>query len=111
MKPIIAVFALCSFLNIGSAQSAESIVGAWHFPNENCDTAMHVGAMSLKSDDVNCKFTSVKRVGNTVTWKGTCDDAEGTSAETVVATLKNGGLSIRYMKGGNVLPDLQRCGR
>jgi hypothetical protein len=107
-----AIPAMLSFLlNTQIAQSAESIVGDWHFPNESCDMAIHLGALSMKSEDVNCKFTSVKRAGNRVTWKGVCDDAEGSSAETVVATLKAGRLTIRYMKGGNVLHDLQRCGQ
>jgi hypothetical protein len=111
MKLAVAVFAFLLLLNTDAAQSAESIVGAWHFPDENCDSAIRLGAMSMKSEDVNCKFTSVKRVGNRVTWKGVCDDAEGSTQETVVATLKGKRLTIAYVKGGNVLRDLQKCGR
>lgn len=91
------------------AAKPASIVGNWRFPQESCEQAIRVGPMSLDSEDVACRFTSVKRQGATVTWKGSCDDAEGGSAETVIATESDGRLSIRYVNGGNLLAGLVRC--
>jgi hypothetical protein len=92
------------------AAAAQSIVGSWDFPENKCSSPIRLGPMSMKSDDVDCRFTSVKRKGNTVTWQGTCDDAEGSAAQIVTAKLgRNGRLTIRYAPGGNVLAGLMRC--
>jgi hypothetical protein len=92
------------------AAAAQSIVGAWDFPASNCSSPIRLGPMSMKSEDVTCRFTSVTRKGNTVTWKGVCDDAEGSAPQTVTAKLgSNGRLTIRYAPGGNVLAGLMRC--
>ena len=93
------------------AAKPKSIVGKWRFAQETCDMAITIGPMSMTSEDVNCRFTSVRRDGNRVTWQGACDDAEGGSNETVVATEQDGRLTIKYMKGGNVLENLVRCPR
>lgn len=96
------------------AQQPRSIVGTWHFPGQGCtfeQGAMRIGPMSLDSEDVHCKFTSVKREGNKVTWTGTCDDAEGNDKQTVTAIETAKGLTLRYHPGGNVLEGLQRCPR
>jgi hypothetical protein len=92
------------------AKAATSIVGTWDFPNQTCENPIHITAMALRSEDVDCHFKSVKRVGNTVIWKGKCDDAEGGSAQTVTARLSaNGQLTILYSPGGNVVEKLTRC--
>lgn len=91
------------------AAKPASIVGKWRFAEETCENAIRVGPLSLNSEDVACRFTSVKRNGATVTWQGNCDDAEGSSAETVIATAEGERLTIRYLKGGNVLEGLMRC--
>lgn len=96
------------------AQQPRSIVGTWHHPGQGCsfeEGAMRIGPMSLDSEDVHCKFTSVKREGNTVTWTGSCDDAEGQDRQTVIATETAKGLTIRYRPGGNVIEGLRRCPR
>lgn len=95
----------------GSACAAkpQSIVGKWHFPGESCEAAITIKPMELVSEDVHCVFQSVKRQNRTVIWKGACDDAEGGSVETVIATEANGKLTIRYQNGGNVLENLERC--
>lgn len=96
------------------AQNPRSIVGTWRFPDGGCtfeQGALRIGPMSLDSEDVHCKFTSVSRDGNTVTWKGGCDDAEGGKKQTVIATETSRGLTIRYHPGGNTLENLQRCPR
>lgn len=96
------------------AQNPRSIVGTWRFANGSCAVgqgALRIGPMSLDGEDVHCKFTSVSREGNTVTWKGGCDDAEGGSRQTVIATETSRGLTIRYHPGGNTLENLQRCPR
>lgn len=103
--------ALLALLLAPQAHAAKpaSIVGKWRFPQETCDQAIRIGPLSLNSEDVSCRFTSVRRSGSTVTWRGNCDDAEGSSSETVSATESEGRLTIRYLKGGNVLEGLMRC--
>jgi hypothetical protein len=92
------------------AFAAQSIVGSWDFPENKCSSPIIISAMAMKSEDVDCKFSTVTRSGNTVTWKGICDGAEGASNETVIAKLNaKGRLNIRYVPGGNVLPGLRRC--
>jgi hypothetical protein len=109
MKSLFLAFTVAMFVAPAAAGKPMSIVGNWAVPGETCANAIAVGPMSLKSEDVDCRFSSVKRVGHRVTWKGTCDDAEGSSREIVIATEKNGRLTIRYVNGGNVLKDLWRC--
>jgi len=109
MRTSISVLIVALLTIEGHAAKPASIVGKWRFPAETCDQAIRIGPMSLDSEDVACRFTSVKRVGATVTWQGNCDDAEGGSSETVIASEVNGRLTIRYAKGGNVLEGLLRC--
>jgi hypothetical protein len=109
MKFLLLTFTACAFAAPSAAGKPASIVGNWVFPEESCVNAIAIGPLSLKSEDVDCRFASVKRSGRRVTWKGICDDAEGSSQETVTATEKNGRLTIRYVNGGNVLKDLRRC--
>jgi hypothetical protein len=108
MKPIASLALILATTPIANAGT--SIVGAWDFPNQSCETPIRITAMAIKSDDVNCQFKSIKRLGNIVTWKGQCDDAEGSSEQTVIAKLNSKGeLTIKYMPGGNVLVGLRRC--
>ncbi len=92
--------------------AAKSIVGLWDFPENACSAPIRLSALAMISEDVDCRFSTVKRKGNTVTWKGVCDDAEGSANQTVIAKLNSRDrLTIRYVPGGNVLPNLVRCGR
>ncbi len=94
------------------AQAPRSVVGTWHLPGYGCkrdDSALTIKPMALEGEHVSCKFTSVKRSGNTVEWSGICDGAEGASRERVTATETAKGLTIRYFPGGNVIEGLQRC--
>ena len=92
------------------ANAARTIVGTWDFEGQNCLAPIRIGPKSLVSDDVNCTFATVSRKGDVVTWKGVCDSAEGSSAQTVIASLsQSGSLTIRYVPGGNVLENLWRC--
>ena len=76
MKPIAA--AMLMFLFAEPLHAAPpSIVGDWRFPEETVRSAIRIGPLSLDSEDVACRFTSVERDGNRVTWQGVCDDAEG----------------------------------
>lgn len=109
MKTWPALLAVSLLAPEAFAAKPESIVGKWRFAEETCEHAIRIGPLSLDSEDVACRFTSVKRDGATVTWQGHCDDAEGNSAETVVATAEGERLTIRYLKGGNVLEGLLRC--
>ena len=91
------------------AEKPMPILGKWAMPGGSCQEAISIGAKSMKSADVDCRFKTVKRKGHVVTWKGICDDAEGSDKQTVIATEKNGRLTIRYVPGGNVLENLWRC--
>lgn len=91
-----------------------TITGVWTFPGQGCkreDGALTIKPLALESEDVSCKFRTVKRTGNRVEWNGTCDDAEGSSRQKVIAIEVNGTLSIRYVPGGNLLEGLKRCPR
>jgi hypothetical protein len=105
----VVVAAACLVLTAAPALS-QSIVGRWS-DQANCasDSVITIGAMSLMSADVDCRFASVKRAGATVTWSGTCDGAEGSNRQTVIATLKGDVLSFRYVPGGNWVDNLRRC--
>jgi hypothetical protein len=94
------------------AQQYRTIVGVWNFPGQGCsreDGALTIGPMSLDGEDVTCRFRTVRRDANVVTWTGVCDGAEGNNRETVVASEVNNRLSIHYIQGGNVLNGLRRC--
>jgi hypothetical protein len=109
MRYCLALALLCLATLPALADELRSIVGNWRFAQESCALPIRIGPKSLTSEDVSCRFTSVVRNGRTVTWTGVCEDAEGSANETVVATERNGRLTIRYLKGGNVLADLVRC--
>jgi Protein of unknown function (DUF3617) len=105
-----AVFA--AGLSTVHADQPRTIVGLWSSVEGSClkdDGATVIGPKSLENIDVACRFATVQRKGNTVTWKGVCDDAEGSGEQTVTATERNGKLTIRYSPGGNVIEGLRRC--
>jgi hypothetical protein len=94
------------------AEPPRSIVGTWTSAGSACTRAagaLTIGPLSLDGEDVACRFSSVKREGNRVTWQGRCDDAEGGGRQIVIATEINGKLTIRYVPGGNVIDNLVRC--
>lgn len=94
------------------AQQPRSIVGFWRWPEAGCnrhDGAIRIMPMEMVSEDVTCKFASVKREGSTVIWQGSCDSAEGGSKQTVTATEANNRLTITFRPGGNKLEGLMRC--
>jgi hypothetical protein len=106
--------ATLSFLSAPLAAKSSSITGVWSAPGGSCKTTdglTTIKAMSLRNDDVVCLFRSVKRTGETVIWRGTCDGAEGSTQQVVTATEKNGKLTIAYSPGGNVINDMVRCPR
>ena len=106
------LFATFALLSAAPALAGQpSIVGRWGTPGDGCsgNLSIFIQPLSLSSEDVTCTFTSVKRAGNTVTWHGTCDDAEGSAEQTVIATLNGKVLSFRYEPGGNVVTGLRRC--
>lgn len=97
---------------LSRAEPPRSIVGTWTSAGSACTRAagaLTIGPLSLDGEDVACRFSSVKREGNRVTWQGRCDDAEGGGRQIVIATETNGKLTIRYVPGGNVIDNLVRC--
>jgi hypothetical protein len=109
MKLVTAAALALALASPALAEKPKSIVGEWAFPGGSCQDAISIGPMAMKSTDVDCRFDTVKRKSRQVTWTGVCDDAEGSSRQTVVAAEKNGRLTISYLPGGNVLEDLWRC--
>ena len=106
------ILALLITIAPASAQEPRSIVGVWALSGQGCargEGSLKIGALSLESEDVTCRFKSVSRKGNVVTWMGPCDDAEGSRMQSVTATERNGRFTIRYAPGGNVIEDLRRC--
>jgi hypothetical protein len=94
------------------ASAAETIVGRWDYPQNRCATPVSVltiRPLSLSSESLFCKFNTVKRRGNTVTWKGVCEFADSTSKETVTARLRNGRLALSFASRGIRLSNLRRC--
>ncbi len=111
MRVLIAATVLLA-ASAAHAEKPRSIVGLWAFDSASCTEeagAIRLGPKSMKGTDVYCRFRSVERKGNTVIWKGPCDDAEGSSEQTVTAVEKDGKLTITYTPGGNVLEGLGRC--
>jgi hypothetical protein len=86
------------------ALSAESIVGTWD--NEDCSRPMVIGPLAMQANDTICRFDSVKRKGDRVTWKGDCNGKK----RTVVAELENGKLNVSIIDG-DVFFGLKRCDR
>jgi hypothetical protein len=107
-----AALAFVAALAPGLATAERSIVGVWYPPGGGCsldDGGMTIGPKSLVNQDVSCTFSTVRRRGSTVTWRGICDGAEGANEQTVTATERNGQLTIRFSPGGNVIPGYRRC--
>jgi hypothetical protein len=86
----------------GPAFAAESIVGTWD--NEDCARPMVIGQLSLQANDTICRFDTVKRNGDRVTWKGDCDG----EPRTVIAELSGDELFVE-IKGVTVFTGLKRC--
>jgi hypothetical protein len=100
---ISAIGILASTLTlIAPVSAAESIVGTWD--NEDCSRPMVIGQLSMQANDTICRFDTVKRRGNEVTWKGDCNGEDS----TVVATLSGGRLTVD-MGGVGFFDNLKRC--
>jgi hypothetical protein len=105
----ILIFAFAALILSPALAKPASLVGRWSAGDCSSDVTV-IGAMSLRNADVDCRFKTVQRQGNTVIWKGTCDGAEGPSKETVTARLTGKSLTYSYSPGGNVVEGLRRCG-
>jgi hypothetical protein len=100
---ILSVASATFILALGvPAFSAESIVGTWD--NDDCTRPMVIGRLSMQANDTICRFDSVKRNGNRVTWKGDCNGEQS----TVVAELESGVLSVD-IGGVSTFNGLKRC--
>jgi hypothetical protein len=102
----ISMFALSTVVMAfgAPALSAESIVGTWD--NDDCTRPMVIGQLSMQANDTICRFDTVKRKGDKVTWKGDCDGKQ----TTVVAELFGDELFVE-ISGMTTFNGLKRCDR
>ena len=107
------MFAMFTVLATAPAGAAETIVGRWGESRDVCGSgaAIDIAPMKLSSEETVCDFTDVGRVGDVVTWKGTCFvQGESPRKETVVATLApDRVLAIRFRTSGAEIGGLRRC--
>ncbi|MCA0404993.1 MAG: hypothetical protein LCH39_02430 [Proteobacteria bacterium] len=111
LRALVSLFLVLG-TTMAQAQQPRTIVGFWRWPDQPCTRgggAIRIQPMEMLSEDVACKFASVKREGSTVIWQGSCDSAEGGSKQTVTATEVNNRLTITFRPGGNTLEGLVRC--
>jgi hypothetical protein len=94
------------------AQQPRSIVGDWTTAGQACTPlagAISIKPMSLSADEMSCTFTSVRREGATVIWRGACENsADERSSGTLRATEANGRLTIVF-PNGVLATNLVRC--
>ena len=111
MKAISLALIACLLPSLACAR--ESLVGEWAPSAEECGTpsAIKLGARSLASDETMCDFPSVSRDGDVVTFVGKCDSGQGPAAETLVARLKEGRLSLEFGRANGRIAGLLRCPR
>lgn len=104
---------LASCLVMLPASARETIVGRWGETPEVCRSATVIvlAPMRLQSDETVCNFTDVSRLGDVVTWRGTCQAGEEPlRKETVIATLHpNRTLTLLFKSTGAKYPGLIRC--
>jgi hypothetical protein len=83
--------------------AAQSIVGKWAIGGK-CATPLSViviGPMEFGGEDFYCDFSSVKRTGNTVHWRGRCNFSEnGYEPTQVIARLSGDKLRYRFVGRG-----------
>ena len=94
-----------------SGRAAESIVGTWAPNPGDCTPVggmVAVGPLSLTSDDLACRFATVSRAGDVVTWRGHCSTGETASKPaTVTAAWRNSTLVLTI--DGTPSGRLRRC--
>jgi len=111
---LLAASVFCLASGAALAQQPRSIVGHWYLEPSDCGMqfAYKIEPMGIYQDELQCEFDSVSRSGNTVRWKGRCNNSNYDMVkETVVATETNGVLSLRFEIGGGTLGNLKRCPR
>jgi hypothetical protein len=108
----LTLIALLAGTSLASAEARRSIVGRWGVTPAECATtaAFGIEAQSIVTDDMSCQLPGVSRVGDVVTFTGTCDNAGGKAGpKTVVATLRGERLDLAFAKGGGRYAGLHRC--
>jgi hypothetical protein len=109
----IAVGLLASLLLSLPASALETIVGRWGETEDVCRSAnvIVLAPMRLQSDETVCNFIDVTRLGDVVTWRGSCKAGEEPiHKETVIATLHpNRTLTLLFKGTGAKYPGLIRC--
>lgn len=95
--------------NVGASLAAQTIVGTWR-TGASCQInrgAVAIGPMHMVSDEWRCDFHDVNRVGDVVTWKGSCGFPEPFERATVRASLVGRMLHVRI--NGEDAGHWERC--
>jgi len=110
---IVAVSCFGLTLLLGSIDAgfaAQTIVGKWHRVDASCRNAqatLSIKPMGVDASDWGCEFNDVRRVGDTVTWRGECSFPEEVASATVKASLVGQTLYFRIDDGETL--KLERC--
>jgi hypothetical protein len=87
-----------------------TIVGKWAPDPNQCtpvDGMIGIGPLDMGGDEFACRFKSVSRTGDVVTWRGTCGFPTPPEPVTVVATLT--GETLHISVNGNDNGAYRRC--
>lgn len=101
----LATAALGLTLSFAPAQAGgRTIVGEWAPDPHQCwpsQGAIAISPLSVVGDEFQCNFNSVSRLGDVVTWRGTCGFPDVARPATVVASLRGDTLFMRINGGDN----------
>jgi hypothetical protein len=92
----IAALALLT-LDFRSLAAAQTIVGRWAPDPAQCTSVggmIGIGPMDIVSDEFQCRFDSVSRAGDVVTFRGRCGFPAPPEPATVVARLSGATLHV-----------------
>ena len=107
----IRAFTAVVVMATSSGRAAESIVGTWAPDPSECTPVggmVAIGPLSLVADELACRFATVVRAGDKVTWRGRCSTGGAApTPATVTAALRSGNLAITI--DGAPSGTLRRC--
>jgi hypothetical protein len=100
---LIAILALLA-LDCRGLTAAQTIVGRWAPDPAQCTPVggmIGIGPLDIVADEFQCRFDSVSRAGNIVTWHGRCGFPTPPEPATVVARLSGATLHVSINGANN----------